>query len=304
MINISKKLKSELFKALKSEHNAFGTGEDLEFLSEIWDLRAMPSEDDRFKDAYGDIFQHTINNDDWDIDYLFIDRLNLFENNEKFSKFIETIVNQKFRESEDEITKFVLLINSYIEKENYTLSVSEYDEKGVPIHSIHQKTDDSLPVDIPKNSIPFYVVKTPTGNETSFSSHREPEKKPTFVLVHNKGWNDYGYMTIFALFYYKNNEEKEYIGITKITDGTTAHTTNSIPESFTSLSENYCSLGQDYSFYKNLKAIFGNSFESILYALKDASFFSDIYEKFEKNSIFNTSLIRSDKVERLLTIVR
>lgn len=142
MANISKKIKSELFKALKKEPNAFGKDDNIEFLNEIWDLRAMPSEDDRYKDAHGDVFQHTINNDDWDIDYLFIDRLNLFEDDKIFSKFIETIVSPKYRENEDEIIKFVLLINSYIEKENYTLSVSEYDENDYSIYSIQTKTDD------------------------------------------------------------------------------------------------------------------------------------------------------------------
>ena len=124
MFNISNKIKSELFKALKKEPNAFGKEDNIEFLNEIWDLRAMPSEDNRYKDAYGDIFQHIINNNDWDIDYLYLDRLNLYENDEIFTKFLETIVNPKYRKSEDEIIKFVLLINSYIEKENF--SVTEF----------------------------------------------------------------------------------------------------------------------------------------------------------------------------------
>jgi ABC-type multidrug transport system ATPase subunit len=300
MINISKKIKSELFKALKNEQNAFGKGEDLEFLSEIWDLRAMPSEDDRFKDAYGDIFQHTINNDDWDIDYLFIDRLNLLEDNDIFSKFLETIVNPKYRENEDETIKFVLLINSYIEKENYSLSISGYDENNFSIYSIQKKTNDNIPFDLPKNTIPFYVVKTPSGHENRFSSHKEPENKPAFVLVHNDGWNDYGYMTIFALFYYKNDEEKEYIGHTKITDGLTNHTTDIIPENFTLLGDNFCSLGQDYDFYQKLKRLTNRNFESVLYALKDAAFFPDIHDKFDTNGIFNTSLLRNDNAERQL----
>ncbi len=300
MANISKKIKSELFKALKKEPNAFGKDDNIEFLNEIWDLRAMPSEDDRYKDAHGDVFQHTINNDDWDIDYLFIDRLNLFEDDKIFSKFIETIVSPKYRENEDEIIKFVLLINSYIEKENYTLSVSEYDENDYSIYSIQTKTDDKIPIDLPENKIPFYVVKSPSGHEDKFSSHDEPEKKPAFVLVHNDGRNDYGHKTIFGLFYYKNDTEKEYIGITKITDGKTNHTTDTILDSFTSLTDDYCSLGQDFDFYQNLKKATGRNFNSILFAIKDTAFFPDIYDKFKKNGIFRTSLIRNDDAERQL----
>jgi hypothetical protein len=61
----------------------------LDFLSRIWDLRIMPSTDTRFNDAYGDIYQHMVNNDDWDYDFLFLQRLNLLDaNDEIFQKFI------------------------------------------------------------------------------------------------------------------------------------------------------------------------------------------------------------------------
>ncbi|WP_342639070.1 hypothetical protein [Vibrio metschnikovii] len=67
------------------------------FLNEIWDLRTMPSEDRRFNNAEQDVIQHTINNDDWDLKYLFIDRLKLLENDEKFTKFLETFLLPKFQ---------------------------------------------------------------------------------------------------------------------------------------------------------------------------------------------------------------
>ena len=61
------------------------------FLNEIWDLRSMPSEDNRFQDAERDIIQHTINNDDWDWKELFEVRLKLLESENKFNKFLETL---------------------------------------------------------------------------------------------------------------------------------------------------------------------------------------------------------------------
>ena len=72
-MKISKKVKSELYKVLYKE--LFFNDRDWVdyFLNEIWDLKAMPSEDDRFPDDYGDIIQHMINNSDWEMDYLFLE---------------------------------------------------------------------------------------------------------------------------------------------------------------------------------------------------------------------------------------
>lgn len=38
----------------------------LDFFSQILDLEKLPSSDSRFEDAHSDMWQHTVNNDDWD----------------------------------------------------------------------------------------------------------------------------------------------------------------------------------------------------------------------------------------------
>lgn len=303
-MKLSNKTKSELFNALLKEINIFSFIEQndlmLRFLNDIWDLHTMPSEDPRFKDAYEDIVQHTVNNDDWDSEYLFIERLKLFQDENIYFKFLETLVKGVYRENEDEVMKFVLLINSYIEKEQLALSIQEYDENEHPVYSIQKLENKNIFIDIAQNQIPFYVVKTPNGRNDRFASHTQPEKKPAFILVHNDGWNDYSSWTIFSLFFYKNDEERIYIGETKITNGIDDFTTSVIPDAFLSLPDSFCSLGQKFSFYQNIKESTGKLFESILYALKDAAFFSDIQDKFEKNTIFKNSLLRGDEAERQL----
>ena len=68
-MRLSQEIKTELFNALLKEDKPFGYdfGDEgiMTFLMEIWNLKTLPSEDNRFKDAYGDIYQHTINNYDW-----------------------------------------------------------------------------------------------------------------------------------------------------------------------------------------------------------------------------------------------
>lgn len=43
-----------------------GSMELIDFLKRVWNLASMRSTDHRFKSAEGDIWQHTIRNDDWE----------------------------------------------------------------------------------------------------------------------------------------------------------------------------------------------------------------------------------------------
>jgi len=145
----------------------------------------MPSTDTRFQDAYGDIHQHMVNNSDWDYDFLFIEYLKLLEvPDETFQKFIETIVSPEFRSSEDEIFRYVLLINDHIDKEGLILAIEGYDDLEKPIHKLKPKSQfEHSPSDLKKNAIPFFVQKSVKGKSNNFSSHDRPDKLPAFVLA-------------------------------------------------------------------------------------------------------------------------
>lgn len=71
-----------------------GKQEPLSFLKKIWDLSSMPSTDTRFSDAEADIWQHTINNDDWDDAYLLKEYLGLTSCSDRvFFRFVEAAVH-------------------------------------------------------------------------------------------------------------------------------------------------------------------------------------------------------------------
>src|SRR5699024_7512551 len=73
-----------------------------------------------------------------------------------------------------------------------------------------------------------------------------------------------------------------------------------IPDEFIQLDEKFCSLGQTREYYEILNDLLGKDFIGTLYALRDAAFFSEIQEEFEKTEEFKRSLIRYDEQERLL----
>ena len=71
-----------------------GRFNDAEFLARLYNLAEMPSRDHRYPNAYGDIFQHRVNNYDWDGDWVFYDsRFNLLHApDEEFLRFLcETV---------------------------------------------------------------------------------------------------------------------------------------------------------------------------------------------------------------------
>jgi hypothetical protein len=81
-MTISLKTKQEIFKTVLLKEDPFGFSDFdnglIPFLENIWDLKSMPSTDGRFNNAGSDIYQHMINNNDWDYEYLFIERLNFY----------------------------------------------------------------------------------------------------------------------------------------------------------------------------------------------------------------------------------
>lgn len=60
------------------------------FLVAYYDLKALPSTDSRFTDASGDIWQHAVSDEDWDVDWVFFDkRFNLLNgSSEPFLRFL------------------------------------------------------------------------------------------------------------------------------------------------------------------------------------------------------------------------
>jgi len=56
-----------------SPHHWAGRMEEPAFLARLFDLEALPSTDSRYQNAFGDIYQHRINNHDWEHDWVFTD---------------------------------------------------------------------------------------------------------------------------------------------------------------------------------------------------------------------------------------
>ncbi|KGR56438.1 hypothetical protein NX79_21415 [Xanthomonas vasicola] len=100
---------------------------DVEFLSRLYDLESFPSADSRFTDASGDIWQHTVNSDDWDADWVFTDkRFNLLGGSaEDFLRFLSEIVHPVIRPDRDETMRIVSQFNDQLRPAGWELAEEE-----------------------------------------------------------------------------------------------------------------------------------------------------------------------------------
>jgi hypothetical protein len=97
-----------------------------EFLEPIFDLDKLPSTDSRFKDARGDIWQHTVNNDDWPLEWIFSDpRFNLLSGEDsEFLAFLERCLREEVR-SGREAAELAAMSNGYLRKDGWSLERME-----------------------------------------------------------------------------------------------------------------------------------------------------------------------------------
>lgn len=114
----------------------------IQFLKGTWDLDQMPSTDHRFENASGDIWQHVVNNEDWELDYLLGEYLQLYSCDEAlFKRFVESCVNPIVVSNIEELTTLIGDLNGYLAHDGFEL----YETKrlsGRPICQIRPITDN------------------------------------------------------------------------------------------------------------------------------------------------------------------
>ena len=93
------------------------------FLSRLYDLKSMPSTDHRFSDAAGDIWQHRINNYDWENDWVFYDsRFNILHtSDEDLLKFLCEMLHPVVRPDVEEAENIRTILNDLIVKDGWEI---------------------------------------------------------------------------------------------------------------------------------------------------------------------------------------
>jgi hypothetical protein len=106
-----------------SEINPYGRYAEDAFLERVWDLSKLPSTDSRFDNASRDIWQHRINNFDWDdswiLTYPYINILNCEDT--KFLQFLCETIHPGIRNNSDDLNVLIDLYNENLEPDGFKL---------------------------------------------------------------------------------------------------------------------------------------------------------------------------------------
>jgi len=117
----------EFFETKTVKYYYFGRFEEIDFLKRIYDLKKMRSNDSRFKDAESDIWQHTVNNDDYPFCWVFEDERFELSNgsDEIYLKFICEIFHPAVRYDKGYWKEFWTEVNKLLQSDGYEIYPAE-----------------------------------------------------------------------------------------------------------------------------------------------------------------------------------
>lgn len=114
----------------------YGKSDLMSFLKRTWPLSQMPSEDRRFKDAEGDVWQHSINNDDWTDQELLWNRLKIGEiPDEQFARFLEARVHPLVCPDRERLEYLAQSFNEELKNDRFVMQKAS-EISGRPIYKV------------------------------------------------------------------------------------------------------------------------------------------------------------------------
>jgi hypothetical protein len=124
MNKISNITRRDIFDTLTVEGISWnGRLEETDFLSRLYDLSKMPSTDGRYKNASGDIWQHRVNNNDWDDNWIFTDsRFNLQHcDDATLLQFLCEMLHPIVRNDTTQVSRMHQMFNEFLVKDNFEI---------------------------------------------------------------------------------------------------------------------------------------------------------------------------------------
>lgn len=117
----------------------YGNMEQPSFLNRLFDLSQIPSHDYRYKTAQGDIYQHTVMNEDWPDEWVFTDRrFNLLHVQDGlFLDFLCLTIHPAVREDQSQITTLLEIYNNNLSKYGFEITEGER-IAGKPVFTVKE----------------------------------------------------------------------------------------------------------------------------------------------------------------------
>lgn len=148
-----------------------GRMSDIDFLSRLYDLKKLPSHDNRYEDALGDVWQHTENNADLQGNWVFDDErfLPANDSDEVFLRFVCEMAHPLVRPDLQEASKVLSITNDWLKEDGWELYPVK-DIAGGKILSYRS----TLPIQKPKEEELVHIWDR--NKLRLFISHRDTHK--------------------------------------------------------------------------------------------------------------------------------
>jgi hypothetical protein len=135
-----------------------GRQNEPDFLSRVFDLQQMKSLDYRYSNAYHDIYQHMVNNTDWDPDWIYTDpRINLLHcEDDAYLKFVAATLHPLVRTDQEQLGRLLQIYNKHLHMDGY--EIAQTDEiSGRPLFSGRTKVIGHAQIASKKAEIKRYL---------------------------------------------------------------------------------------------------------------------------------------------------
>lgn len=299
-LQLAKNIKIEILRLLaQQEEKLFNKIDPLTFFDSILNLRALGSTDTRFTNARQDLEKHYVNNNDWTLEEIFLDKYDFTNSDENFFKLLNLVVSPTVNNTEEEVKFFYYTLNPILNNHSLEYRLRNINEYGISIFELDTLDVDNRFKDVVDNTTPIFVNK----NKDNDIVEKLNKKHSTYILLNPTDWDDYNSKNQFALSVQYQGQHTN-LGLLKIISNDSKSTTVSLPDELKKLGQEYCSLGEGIDYYKSIKNFFGSHYLTILKAFNDVAFFPQISESFENSSDFKNSLIRFDGQEQLMRQAR
>lgn len=115
------------------------------------------------------------------------------------------------------------------------------------------------------------------------------------VYLHYDNWDDFGFKTMFGVRYVDKHGNEHSLGPVQIgmENMEVGKTFDHVPKSFVTLPEQFFSLGQDEDYYENIAKLGDEKRKQILVAMRDVAYNLELFNKYDKEKVMRTSLLRS-----------
>lgn len=118
-----------------------------------------------------------------------------------------------------------------------------------------------------------------------------PKGNPNDILLVVDSWDDFGFKTLYSVYYIKSNGQRQEIGSVKIARFEQESERADLPEEFEKLDKDFFSLGQDVEYYAAIMNA-PNLGRQFLRALRDIAEDEALYKRAIKEPVTRTSLFR------------